>query len=62
MFFHLIGTNAFFIDAENERLSVVGLLCRQNNENYTSPFGKILKIIAPKRAARQHDYFSSFKR
>ena len=59
--FHLLGTNAFHIEAD--RFTAAGSRCRQNlkYENLKSSFARLRQNIASKRVLHlQHDYFSSF--
>ena len=59
----LLGTNGFYVKAQNERFTAMTSRCRQNlkYENFTSSFGRLLQNFALKSVPHvQHDYFSSF--
>jgi len=63
VYFRLLGTNGFHVEAKNERFSAAGSRCRQKlkYENFTLSFGRPHQKIAPKSALHvQHDYFFSF--
>ena len=56
----LLGTNGFHVKAKKERFTAASWSCRQdlNYETFTSSFGRLRQIIAPKGV--QYDYISSF--
>ena len=59
----LLTTNGFRSKEKNERFTAARLRCRQNlnNEHFTSSFGRLRQLIAPKSVPHvQHDYFFSF--
>ena len=59
----LLSTNGFRSKEKNERFTAArSRYCQNlNNEHFTSSFGRLRQIIAPKSVPHvQHDYFFSF--
>ena len=63
VYFRLLGTNRFYVRAEDERFTAASSRCRRNlkYENPTSSFGRLRENFSPESVPHVHNgYYSLF--